>query len=103
MKILLIPIAFIILGAAYFAMTYTPPSSASTACVAKCKEMLASIDISSGPCLSNEIQRDWVCDMVHNPRIPTDNLLDNQCSSFTKGNARHFVEVDSNCEVVRVY
>ena len=105
MKILLIPAVVIVaLAAVYFIFPKPDGNTSVSACVAKCKEVVASgVDTSSGPCLSNEIQRDWVCDMAHNPRTPIDNLPDNQCSEFVKGNAKHFVEVDANCEVVRVY
>ncbi len=105
MKIALIilPILAVASLLGYFAISKPSPSAVQT-CVAKCQQVVASgVDISAGPCLSNDIAPDWVCDMVHNPRIPTDNLPDNQCSAFVKGSARHFVEVDMNCTVVRVY
>jgi hypothetical protein len=101
--LIIIPIllAAVLLG--YFALI-PQQSNIVGLCVAKCKQVVASgVDVSAGPCLSNEIAPDWVCDMVHNPRIPIDNLPDNECSAFVKGSARHFVEVDLNCTVVRVY
>ena len=32
-----------------------------------------------------------------------DNIASNQCSAFRDGIAKHFVEVDENCEVIKVY
>lgn len=103
-KILLVPAVIIpVLVAAYFLFP-SDGNSVVSSCIARCKQVVASgADISSGPCLSDNIERDWVCDMSSNPRTPMDNLPDNQCTSFRQGNAKHFVEVDANCEVVRVY
>lgn len=57
--------------------------------------------IASGPCLSNEIAPDWVCDIAHSPRQAIDDLPENQCLMYRGGAAHHFVEVDENCEVIR--
>ncbi|HIP66901.1 MAG TPA: hypothetical protein EYH09_02140 [Candidatus Nanopusillus sp.] len=46
---------------------------------------------------------DWVCDVVHVPRSPEDNLPENQCKKFRKGLVKNFVEVDQNCTIVRIY
>src|SRR3989338_2832794 len=53
-------------------------------------------DSSVGPCLSNEIIPDWVCDVAHAPRQPVDDDPRNQCSAFHNGTAHHFIEVDGN-------
>ncbi len=65
------------------------------------------IDLSTGPCLSDTYLtgwevNDWVCDVAHLPRQPVDNLPQNQCKAFREGRAHHFVEVDENCNVIRV-
>lgn len=73
-------------------------------CVTKCqKSLIEGVDAAKGPCLSNEIQTDWVCDMVHRPRQAVDDLPENQCSAYREGKAKHFVEVDPNCEVIKIY
>jgi hypothetical protein len=73
-------------------------------CTAKCRQALSNnVDLSSGPCLSNQITVDWVCDVAHNPRIETDNLLENRCEAFARGEAHHFVELNTECNVIQVY
>jgi hypothetical protein len=54
-----------------------------------------------GPCLSNEIIPDWVCDVAHRPRLEVDNDSANQCFAFVSGQAHHFVEVDGNCGLIK--
>jgi len=72
-------------------------------CQQLCQDTLSSdgVDFEVGPCLSNEIAPDWVCDVVHEPRQAVDNLTANQCEAFRQGRANHFVEVDGNCNVVQ--
>jgi len=75
-------------------------------CIEECKNaMIRGVDLSNGPCLLNPIPglKDWVCDVAHNPRQPVDNLPENQCSSFREGKAKHFVEIDTACNLIRVY
>jgi len=60
-------------------------------------------DFETGPCLSNEIIPDWVCDIAHSPRQAIDDDPANQCSAFRAGQAHHFVELDGNCNVINVY
>ncbi len=75
---------------------------AITACISLCKDRLNSgSGLSNGPCLSNEIYPDWVCDVVHNPRQQVDNIPKNQCPVFGEGTAHHFVEVDEKCGFIR--
>lgn len=61
------------------------------------------LNLSSGPCLSNDLQPGWVADLVHNPRAPVDNLPQNQCSTYLSGRATHFVELDLDGNLVRVH
>lgn len=61
------------------------------------------VDMSSGPCLSDELMPGWVADVAHDPRLPMDNLPENQCSAFREGKASHFVEMDVRGEVIKVY
>ncbi|MDO8573928.1 MAG: hypothetical protein Q7R77_04210 [Candidatus Daviesbacteria bacterium] len=58
-------------------------------------------DFSNGPCLSNALMPGWVLDIVHNPRLSTDDLAQNQCPSFREGSASHFVELDLEGNLVR--
>lgn len=58
-------------------------------------------DFSTGPCLSDALLPDWVVDIVHNPRLPIDDLPENQCPSYREGKALHFVEFDTEGELVR--
>lgn len=63
----------------------------------------AGVDMSSGPCLSNEIIPDWVADVAHWPRQEVDNDPTNQCPSFREGKAHHFVELDPDGNFIRAY
>src|SRR3989344_5249440 len=58
-------------------------------------------DFSEGPCLSNALLPDWVVDIVHNPRLPMDDLSQNQCPAYSQGRAKHFVELDIDGNLVR--
>ncbi len=60
------------------------------------------MDISAGPCLSNDLLPGWVADIVHNPRQPVDDQIENQCMAYIEGRARHFVELDMEGNVVRI-
>ncbi len=70
-------------------------------CIALCKEVKTNINTSNGPCLSNNISDGWVCDMAHQPREEIDNRPENQCEAFRNGSAKHFVEVDEQCNFIR--
>jgi len=61
------------------------------------------VDFSDGPCLTNDLLPNWVVDLAHNPRLEIDDLPENQCQAFLEGRAKHFVELDLNGKVVRVY
>jgi len=75
--------------------------SPKDACIKKCNaELAAGRDLSSGPCLSNEIAKNWVCDVAHSPRTAVDNEKKNQCSSYGT-TAAHFVEVTPDCSFIR--
>lgn len=58
-------------------------------------------DFSYGPCLSNALLPNWVVDIAHNPRLPIDDLPENQCSSYLEGRVRHFVELDPDGNLIR--
>lgn len=81
-------------------------SIAKKRCIELCMKVKNKIDLSSGPCLSdNNIEWDidnWVCDVAHWPRKSIDNIPENQCQEYRKGYAKHFVEVDENCNFIRM-
>ncbi|MBI4092362.1 MAG: hypothetical protein HY420_00365 [Candidatus Kerfeldbacteria bacterium] len=58
-------------------------------------------DFSQGPCISNNLLPDWVADVAHNPRQPVDDQPANQCSAYREGQARHFVELDPDGQLIR--
>lgn len=71
-------------------------------CKTLCESALsAGEDLGDGPCLSNEVAEGWVCDVAHSPRQAVDNDPANQCSAYRAETAKHFVEVDSSCELIR--
>jgi len=77
------------------------------AVIAKAKQIFAEkkaagIDMSAGPCLSNELDINWVLDVAHNPRDSIDDLPENQCSAFREGRAKHFVELDLTGGLIRL-
>ncbi len=81
----------------------TDVEKASLACVNECKTWLnAGKDLRNGPCLLNPIPElpDWVCDVAHSPRQDMDNNPENQCSVYGK-TAKHFIEINPNCELIR--
>jgi len=78
---------------------------AQVKCQELCQEKITTNnqDFSVGPCISDEIIPDWVCDIAHDPRQDADDDPANQCSAFRTGQAHHFVEIDGNCNVIKVY
>jgi len=58
-------------------------------------------DFSNGPCLSDALMPNWVVDIVHSPRLPVDDLPENQCPSFREGRTSHFVELDLEGKLIR--
>ena len=56
----------------------------------------------NGPCLGT-ISDDWVLDLVHSHRDPIDDRPGNQCSDFLIGKAHHFIELDLQGDLVRIY
>lgn len=61
----------------------------------------AGVDMSDGPCLSNDLMDDWVFDIAHSPRQEIDNEPENQCSAYREGKAHHFVEFDPEGNLIR--
>ncbi|MBI2597142.1 hypothetical protein HYW41_03235 [Candidatus Daviesbacteria bacterium] len=58
-------------------------------------------DFSNGLCLSDALMPNWVVDIVHDPRLPIDDLAENQCTSYREGRSKHFVELDLDGNLVR--
>lgn len=99
----LLALGLILFGCASAAPTPDQPSySIAQKCVQACETLYrAGSDLSSGPCLGM-IATDYVCDIAHSPRSLEDNLPQNQCADFREGKAHHFVEVTSDCRIIRV-
>ena len=74
-------------------------------CIQACQEALQEgRDLSAGPCLLNPMSnKDWVCDVAHDPRQPLDNIPDNQCSAYRQRLASHFIEVDTECNFIESF
>jgi hypothetical protein len=60
------------------------------------------IDLTSGPCLSEDIEIDWVLDIAHSPREPVDDLTENQCQNYRQGKAKHFIELTPNGKLIKM-
>ncbi len=58
-------------------------------------------DFSTGPCLSDALLPGWVVDIAHNPRLPIDDLPQNQCLVNSEGRLKHFVELDPDGNLIR--
>ena len=83
------------------AVQSTETERAKVLCVQECfSQQAVGLDLSRGPCLSEEIMRGWVCDCAHSPRQAVDDDPANQCPAYGKA-AQHFVEVDPECNFVR--
>ncbi|MDP3899610.1 MAG: hypothetical protein Q8Q23_00855 [bacterium] len=63
--------------------------------------VLDGVDLSSGPCLSNNLIPGWVLDIAHNPRQAIDNNPANQCPAYRDGAANHFIEMDVYGTVIK--
>lgn len=94
------------LGAVQTKLEQVDPKLAAVKCQELCRaELVKGADFSAGPCLGNPIAGipTWVCDVAHAPRQAVDNRSENQCSAFREGSAKHFVEVDEDCNVIKTY
>ena len=45
----------------------------------------------------------YAVDIVHVPRTEQDNLVENQCSDFREGNIKHFIELDKDGNIIRIF
>jgi len=101
---------FLALTVLFFGCLYPKPEpipfpDAVKECISLCKEIKAETDFSSGPCIANPLEKnpDYVCDIAHNPREEVDNQAENQCSAFREGKAKHFVELNEECGLIKEY
>ncbi len=62
----------------------------------------AGVDFTNGPCLGI-VAPDWVADIAHNPRQPVDDMPQNQCADFRAGRARHYIELDPDGKLIKMY
>ena len=73
-------------------------------CKQLCNTYKSTIDMEKGSCLSDIYDmnvKDWACDLAHNPRTSADDLPENQCVMYRKGIIKHFVELDTNCDLIK--
>ncbi|MCS7106127.1 MAG: hypothetical protein NZ942_02335 [Candidatus Aenigmarchaeota archaeon] len=101
--VFLIGLAIVAIGifGYYYYLNWKEAETAKEACIKACMEAKAKErNLKDGPCLSNKIIENWVCDVAHNPRQHVDDLEENQCQEYGKS-AQHFVEVDPNCNFIR--
>ncbi len=82
------------------------PQAALEVCMNSCIHTLEAGDsasLQSGHCLLDPInvQPEWVCDIAHSPRLPEDDLPENQCSFYRSGNSTHFIELTPECVLIR--
>jgi len=87
-----------------------PPSLKNVSMEAfyQCKQscvhtMDAGDQMENGPCLLDRIPSDpdWSCDIAHMPRQEVDNNPDNQCQAYRSGNTTHFIELSTECRLIR--
>ncbi|MBI5226765.1 hypothetical protein HY994_06070 [Candidatus Micrarchaeota archaeon] len=80
----------------------TGQTDAERACQSSClQQKAAGVDLTTSPCISNAIISGWVCDVAHSPRNDViDNDPANTCPAYGSS-AKHFVEVDGNCQLIR--
>ncbi|MBU1000349.1 hypothetical protein KKE78_03070 [Patescibacteria group bacterium] len=113
-KLTLFAIALIVIVLTGFATTYffngfeqriTPKSEIETAInqanFLYRQRKAMKVDFSTGPCLSNALMSGWIVDIVHSPRLSIDDLPENQCPAYIEGRAQHFVELDTEGNLVR--
>jgi hypothetical protein len=100
---LLIVLVLVVVGVVgyYYYIGWKETETAKEACIKACFEAKSGErNLNDGPCLSNKIIENWVCDVAHSPREPIDDVEENQCIEYRK-TAFHFVEVDPNCNFIR--
>ena len=103
--LLLISVLFIsacVQSGANMALVYQ--KAAESYCKQTCLiERANNVELSNGPCLGDPVPNvtDWACDVAHDPRTDADNNPTNQCQTYISGQATHFVEIDTNCNVIR--
>jgi len=102
--ILLILAAILIAGCIKSDDTEFLKQVAIDTCIKICESVKNTQDLSDGPCIGDPIPEhpDWVCDVAHSPRQAVDDQPENQCQVFRNGQAHHFVEIDTSCNLIRI-
>lgn len=57
-------------------------------------------NMENGPCLGM-IAIGWVADVAHNPRLPIDDKVENQCPDYINKTAKNFIELDTNGQFIK--
>ena len=92
-------------GAARTKLERVDPQMAAVQCQQLCRQQASlGADLTVGPCLGDPVPglENWVCDVASQPRQAADNDPANQCKAFRAGSALHFVEVDKDCNVIKI-
>lgn len=58
--------------------------------------------LADGPCIAENVVPGWVIDIAHEPRLPVDDLPENQCAAYRDGTATHFVELSPEGKILRI-
>lgn len=60
------------------------------------------LDLSSGPCLTDQLIGGWVVDVAHQPRQAIDDLPENLCPSYVAGDPVQMIELDLDGNLIRL-
>lgn len=63
------------------------------------KDSYSAAEWVSGPCLG-WLNDEWVVDVSHSPRQAIDDDINNQCSQYYDGEAKHFIEISPEGEIL---
>lgn len=64
------------------------------------QRIAAGNNLSHGPCLAEDLIINWSADIVHHPRVPSDDLPVNQCRRYREGITKHLVEITEDGQIV---
>jgi len=98
-------IVLVVLAATFFrlrplAMSKQDRIQEALSCALKLYEQAKESMELSSQCLG--VCGDYAVDIVHVPRAPEDDLPENQCEAYRKGEVQHFIELDKYGNLVRV-
>lgn len=103
----LLLIIFLIGGSFFFFFrgSYNEPTSIGNDALIVCAQTLYAGLVRAGVELDSQCLGtcdNYVVDLVHVPRIPSDDLPENQCRLYREGLVQGFIELDAHGTVVRI-